>query len=552
MIKLLWRESPYQFVFSIVSSLLTAIFMLILVTLLSQYLGQSTNQLANWWQFLLLAMATTMLQVVANIFISSLTQTIIQQLRSNLVRRIIGAPMISIEQARPSSLLTSLVDDAGRIADALPGIIALVRDMTFMVVCFAYLAWLSYKPLLIIFAVMGIGMLLHTPLQKSGVKNIMALRTKEQQLFGVFKNMVEGIKQLKLSGNQRKEVIAYLENSQTSISKLNTNSLISFSVANAYAVLLFLILIEILIFGKFSDFVDHQILMAYTLSLMFLLGPLQNISSTTQQLGRAGVALGRIHELENALADTSLDVIESNTNNATSTLKINGFTHWKRLVMSEVTYHFKDSARQDLDLGPFNVVLEPGDVLFVVGGNGSGKTTFAKILAGLYAPGSGHISLDHIEINDTNRQFYRQQFGAVFADFTLFDGLGGTEHDPRVDADSELLRQLRLDHVVDPNVGLFAQAASFSSGERRRVAMLLACLDDKPAYVFDEFAADQDPECRELFYHEIVPRLRALGKLIVVITHDSRFFDCADLILTLERGMPPTLRNNRQPVRVAS
>lgn len=500
---------------------------------------------------MLLAMATTLLQVVANIFISSLTQTIIQQLRSNLVRRIIAAPMISIEQTGPSGLLTSLVDDAGRIADALPGIIALVRDMTFMLVCFAYLAWLSYKPLLIIFAVIGIGMLLHTPLQKSGVKNLMALRTKEQQLFGVFKNMVEGIKQMKLSSTQRKEVVAFFENSQSEISRLNTNSLISFSVANAYAVLLFLILIEILIFGKFSDFVDHQILMAYTLSLMFLLGPLQNISSTTQQLGRAGVALGRIRELETVLADTSLDVVESNAHDDAPNQKVNGIAHWKRLVMHDVTYHFKDSARQDLDLGPFNVVLEPGDVLFVVGGNGSGKTTFAKMLAGLYAPATGHISLDHIEINDSNRHSYREQFGAVFSDFSLFDGLGGTEHDPLVDADSELLRQLRLNHVVNSKLGLFAQAASFSSGERRRVAMLLACLDDKPVYIFDEFAADQDPECRELFYHEIVPRLRSQGKLIIVITHDSRFFDCADSILMLERGMPPTLRNNRQPVLVA-
>jgi putative ATP-binding cassette transporter len=544
LLKLLWRESPCQFLLAIISSLITAIMMLSLVSLLSHYLGHSQRP-TNWWQFLLLAMLSVFFQVGANVFISSLTQKTIQLLRFNLVRRILYAPLISLEQSSSSALLTSLIDDAGRIAYALPGIVALVRDMTFIIVCFVYLGWLDYKPLAIIIGVIFIGAIIHSPLQKLGTKHIAALREREQRLFSVFKNMIEGIKQIKL-GIVRENIVSHLDDSQKIISKYSTNSLLAFAVANAYAVLLFLSMLEILIFGNFATFINHQVLMAYTLTLMFLLGPLQTISNTTQQLGSAEVALNRIRALEISLKEATTEIPERGV--PIASLSQPSFSNWTKLAIAGVTHRFQSSEREDFDLGPFDLILEPGTVLFVVGGNGSGKTTFAKLASGLYAPQTGVISMDNTPVTEANRHLYRKQFGAVFADFNLFDGLAGTEHDPLVGDHMDLVRQLKLDHVIDPGKGLFAQAASFSSGERRRVAMLLTCLGEKSAYVFDEFAADQDPNCRELFYYEIVPRLQKKGKLIIVITHDTRFFDCADMILTLERGMPPVLQNVKNPI----
>src|SRR5882757_350418 len=226
LIKLLWRKSPLLVVSSVVSSLLTAALMLGLLTLLSHYLVGSQRVFANWWQFLLLAIATTTLQVLANVFICLLTQETVRDLRNALACRIIVAPLASIEQSEPSALLTSLEQDVGRIADSLPGIIALIRDLTFMIACFGYLGWLAYKPLFVMLAVIALGALIHHPLQARGIKYMLALRAKEQQLSAMLKNMLEGIKQLKLSETRRSAVVCSANDCQATISKLNTTALL--------------------------------------------------------------------------------------------------------------------------------------------------------------------------------------------------------------------------------------------------------------------------------------------------------------------------------------
>ncbi len=549
LLKLLWGRSPPLVSLSVLSSLLTAALMLVLLTLLSHYLSGERVGLPSWWQFSLVAVATTVLQVMANVFISYLTQKTVQEIRGGLVRRIIAAPLSSVERLEPAALISSLENDASRIADSLPGAIALLRDLTFMVACFAYLGWLSYKPLLVIFAVIAVGALIHQPLQSRGMKHLNALRGKEQQLSAVLKNLVDGLKQLKLSVARRESIVSSVDDTQTTISRLNTSSLLSFAVANAYAVLLFLGLIVFLVFGGFQDLAERRVLLAYTLTLVFLLGPLQTISNVSQQLSRAGVALDRIRGLEADLRTATTEepfdassVVPRVTSDAAT---------WQRITLDSVSYRFDSVERQQFSVGPLDLSLRRGEVLFIIGGNGSGKTTFGKIVSGLYMPFSGTVKLDDMVVTDVNRDWYRQQFGAVFSDFCLFDGLANTEFDERVGAEMELVSQLRLDHVIDPKRGLFAQAASFSSGEKRRVAMLLACLDDKPAYVFDEFAADQDPDCRDLFYHRIVPHLKKQGKLIVVITHDTRYFECADCMVTFERGMPAQVSRPVRPVTVA-
>ena len=85
---------------------------------------------------------------------------------------------------------------------------------------------------------------------------------------------------------------------------------------------------------------------------------------------------------------------------------------------------------------------------------------------------------------------------------------------------------------------------NLSDGQRRRLALLVAYLEDKDIYLFDEWAADQDPEFREIYYRKILPELKARGKLIVVLTHDSRYFDCADKVVWLDQGQITQVDNN--------
>lgn len=170
-----------------------------------------------------------------------------------------------------------------------------------------------------------------------------------------------------------------------------------------------------------------------------------------------------------------------------------------------------------------------------MGGNGSGKSTLAKLITGLYVPDSGEIRLNGISIDDGNREMYRQLFSTVFADFYLFDRLVGLQ---QVDLDERAkmyLDRLQLSDKVVVRDGKLSTTA-LSQGQRKRLALLTAYLEDRPIYLFDEWAADQDPLFREIFYQQLLPELKQRGKAVLVISHDDRYFHLADRLLKLDYG----------------
>src|SRR5690606_27967207 len=97
------------------------------------------------------------------------------------------------------------------------------------------------------------------------------------------------------------------------------------------------------------------------------------------------------------------------------------------------------------------------------------------------------------------------------------------------------LAQLQLDHKVRVENGTFS-TLRLSQGQRKRLALLVAYLEDRPFYVFDEWAADQDPVFKKIFYTEILPSLKAKGKTVIAITHDDGYFHVADRCFKFEDG----------------
>jgi putative pyoverdin transport system ATP-binding/permease protein len=198
------------------------------------------------------------------------------------------------------------------------------------------------------------------------------------------------------------------------------------------------------------------------------------------------------------------------------------------------TYH-REKDDSHFALGPINLRFRPGELVFLVGGNGSGKSTLAKIITGLYMPESGEIRLDGKPVTDKNRDDYRQLFSAVFADFYLFENLLGI-HNRNVDEQAKMyLEQLHLSHKVKVKDGALSTTA-VSQGQRKRLALLTAYLEDRAFYLFDEWAADQDPLFKDVFYTQLLPELKARGKTVLVISHDDKYFDVADRVIKLDYG----------------
>ena len=78
--------------------------------------------------------------------------------------------------------------------------------------------------------------------------------------------------------------------------------------------------------------------------------------------------------------------------------------------------------RSSFQIGPIDFTLDSGELVFITGGNGSGKSTFLRVLSGLYPPDSGEITLDGMPIDDSTRDHYRNLMSAIFFDYHLFRG----------------------------------------------------------------------------------------------------------------------------------
>src|SRR5260221_474802 len=209
---------------------------------------------------------------------------------------------------------------------------------------------------------------------------------------------------------------------------------------------------------------------------------------------------------------------------------------WKELELRGVTHSYRrDGEAEDFVLGPINLSFHPGELTFITGGNGSGKTTLAKLLTGLYAPENGDIHFNHQKIDGQSQECYRQHFSVVFSDFFLFDELLGMVS-PNLDEQARhYLENLKLTQKVRIEHGKFS-TTELSQGQRKRLALLTAYLEGRPIYVFDEWAADQDPYFKNVFYTELLPALRSQNKTVLVISHDDKYYDLADRIIKLEEG----------------
>jgi putative ATP-binding cassette transporter len=269
-----------------------------------------------------------------------------------------------------------------------------------------------------------------------------------------------------------------------------------------------------------------QALAGYILTFTYLMTPMDDIVNNFPVISRANISFLKIESLGLSLADRA----------EVSTAPAAIASDWHRLELKAVTYPYgNEQDDSSFTLGPIDLVFQPGELVFMVGGNGSGKSTLAKLITGLYIPETGEILLDGQPITNENREWYRQHFAVVFSDFYLFERLLGVDRGNGGAIAQDYLKQLRLDHKVTIADGRFSTTA-LSQGQRKRLALLTAYLEDRPIYLFDEWAADQDPIFKEFFYTELLSKLKAKEKTVLVISHDDHYFHLGDRIIKLDQG----------------
>ena len=267
----------------------------------------------------------------------------------------------------------------------------------------------------------------------------------------------------------------------------------------------------------------------YVLTILFISAPIRTIIDTSRRLASCGVSLRNIKKL---------DIFERACPIATRTTAAPETTVSQVLELKGVRFRYpRESDDGGFSLGPIDLSVRSGELVFIVGGNGSGKSTLAKVLTGLYSADDGEITLNGRRIVDECRPWYRDQFAAVFPDFYLFKQTLGPDGKA---ADDELirsqLRRLRMEHKVAVSEGSLL-TGRLSTGQSKRLALLMIRTQGKPIYLLDEWAAEQDEEFRRFFYEELLPELKRENKAVICITHDTRYFHVADQTFRMENGM---------------
>lgn len=483
----------------------------------------SAGLLVSFGGLLLLAPAA---RLFSQYILIRLGQDTVLDLRTRLADRVVATPLRRLEEIGPARLLVALTDDISAITQSVVSIPDIATHGGLVVGCLVYMGWLS-PALLLAFLAIAVPVIIgfRLPL-RLGFRGFERQREVRDDLYEHFRSILEGIKEVKLHVGRRRRVLAALRASGESFRRLSISANMTFGFAVSGAWTFFFVAVGLVVFAapRFLA-TSRETLIGYALVLLFLRGPLQVLTASLPHVARGGVALGKIESLGFQLAaeEGEAEAASSRVEQALTRLELEGVSY---------TYRSLDGDR-DFVVGPIDLVLEPGEVVFLIGGNGSGKTSLAKVLLGLYSAGAGVIRLNGQKVDSRNLDRYRQQFSAVFSDFFLFRELpleGSSEA-----AATRGLERLRLGHKVEIQDGSLSTTA-LSQGQRRRLALLTAYLEDRPGYVFDEWAADQDPYFKEFFYRQLLPELKARGKVIVVISHDESFFSAADRLIKMRDG----------------
>jgi putative pyoverdin transport system ATP-binding/permease protein len=475
--------------------------------------------------FVAICLVIPVLRATSSYLLAGLAQDMVMDLRRDLGRKILAAPLTRLEELGIPRLVAVLTEDVGAIGAALRTLPLLFVQSAIVIGCLLYLGWLSPLAFLGVLVLLSAGIATYRIPVSRGERLQTVHRDLADRLWADLESLTVGIKELKLHAPRRDALLAELDATGTRIRGMTVATGTLFAWAAGWGQMVIFALVGAIAFVLPMRGMGIETMTGYALVLLYLMSPLEVILDALPALTRARVAFQKVDALGGTLSDTPLLP-------ASAAAREGG---WRSLELVGVTHSYHREGEGDFTLGPVNLSLRPGEVVFVVGGNGSGKTTLAKILLGLYAPATGEVRLDGVPVTDSTRDAYAQRFSAVFSDFYLFERFLGLEADG-LDAEAAgYLEKLQIAHKVSVSDGRLS-TTQLSQGQRKRLALLTAFLEDRPIYLFDEWAADQDPVFKRLFYLEILPGLRARGKTVVAITHDEHFFGVAERVIKLADG----------------
>lgn len=460
-----------------------------------------------------------------------LSENLIWQIRLSVLQQVRKADFVKYQQYGSDKLFTTLTSDASVVSYVATVLAYAATSAVIVVSCLVYLAFLSLTGFALTLGVMGVSLTLYWVRQRGLTKKMKAARQREGEFYEYIQQLLSGIKEVKMDSRRSDDLYDnYIKKAALETELLKTGSNIGHadnSLVGQFAFHL-VILLVLFAFPYFQvSFLEQP--SQFILVILYLLGPVQGLAQLLPQFTYASLAVGKIEEVK-----ASISSLEEEAQRPAAAGVAPAF---ESLRFQEVGYYYPSGTHagdKSFGIGPVDLEINRGEILFLCGGNGSGKSTFIKLLTGLYHPSEGSILLNGKPVNPSDAQHYRNCFAPIFTDNYLFDRLYGQ---PLADEDAinRLIAKLELGEKVRFANNQYS-TIRLSEGQKKRIALISSLAEYKSIYVFDEWAANQDPEFKDYFYRTLLPELKREGKTVIAVTHDDKYFDVADRLIKMEFG----------------
>jgi cyclic peptide transporter len=453
------------------------------------------------------------------------TRDLIYDLRIKLLDKIFSTSYQKFEKMDRGRIYTALNDDVGTIGESANMFVMLTTNLFTAAGAFVYLASMAFWATVLTLLLVGAIATLYFVVSRSTNVYFEQARDTRDVFMRLLNGMIDGFKELSLHRNKKlayKADVAHAANEyRVKISTASIRFVNAFLVGES----MLLVLLGAVVFAipvLFPGIRFHTV-MGFVIVLLYLIGPINGILSSVPAVMRIRIAWNRIQRFLREIPAT-LDLNEAPRPVAAAVESIRA---------AGVRYQYKHKQDQDaFTVGPIDLEVRAGEILFLVGGNGSGKTTLAKLLTGLYEPDAGAILINDKAVGPAQLS---EHFSVVFSPAHLFEKLYNVDTTAKAEAIEKYLGVLDLGEKVQITGNRY-NTIQLSGGQVKRLALLQCYLEDSPVYLFDEWAADQDPAYRHFFYRTLLPEMRKAGKIVIAITHDDHYFDVADKLLKMKHG----------------
>jgi putative ATP-binding cassette transporter len=473
--------------------------------------------------FLAIVCYTYLLNIIFQKGLNKYAFKLLYDNEKKLFTQILKAPLVALEKFGSQRFYTVMEDL--RLFSSLPYTIThTVTSILMLVLGIVYMFTLSSKAAFIVLLLILLVAACYFIVMNTMTKQVGELRMLNEHYYKYVNDLIGGFKELKLSQIRRNNILGnYLIPNRNQSEKLDFKVNFVFLSINLISQYGLYFVIAIILFGLPAlGLLTKTDVIAYVVVILFISGPINNLINLQQTYTRFMVANRRI---KNFMKDFEIEEKTKNIDSPT-------YLSFQSLTFNNVLFKYsKDNeTTSPFVLGPIDLEIQKGEVVFVVGGNGSGKSTFINVLTGLYKPIEGEIKL-----NGKSTENFQNEIAAVFTNNHIFS----QNYDQYVLEGNEnyksLLQLMEMDTIISDDKEESARR-KFSKGQSKRMSLIFALLEEKPILVLDEWAADQDPHFRKYFYEVLISKIKKEGKTIIAVTHDDTYFHLADRIIKFDYG----------------